>query len=298
MIKIKLLRWGTAFLIALIIWITTYKYAYHTKVLTFPIEVRHNSKIFIYNNLDNIELKLTLQGSEEVFQGLKKIPIVVNLPDLRTPIEGKKVLILKENITLPEQLTLIDYSPKKISLDIDIIRRKTVSINVIDELTNPNDKTQTIQRMSFLPKKIAIIGPSKIVDNIYDISTTYISYDKIIKNNGAVTGELYPLYNRLKLEQNTVNILYDIALPSKTITLAKKLKLTVSQDIILPTNKILPIVKASIKGPKEIIDKLKQEDYEFFIDYQEENTLLDIKFWSKYKALKILFMSPKKYSIR
>ena len=187
----------------------------------------------------------------------------------------KKILILEKDIILPEKLILVDYTPKEIELDIDIIRRKRVQINVIDELTNPDDETQEIQRVSFLPKDIAIVGPSKIVDNIYDISTNYISYKKIKKNNGTVTGELYPLYKRLKLEQNTVNILYDIALPSKTVTLTKKLKLTTSEEFILPTDKVLPMIKATVKGPKSIIEKLQPEDYEFFIDYKPEKALLE-----------------------
>ena len=297
MIKTRFIQWATAFFVALSIWVTTYKYAHNTKVLVSPVEVRHDANNFIYNNLDNIELKLTLKGSEEAFQGVESIPLIIKLPSYRAPINGKRIPILKKDIILPEKLSLVDYTPKEIELDIDIIRRKRVQVNIIDELTNPDDETQEIRRVSFLPKDIAISGPSKIVDNIYDISTSYISYKKIIKNNGTVTGKLYPLYKRLKLEQDTVNILYDIALPSKTVILSKRLKLTSSKEFTLASNKILPIIKATVKGPKSIIEKLQPEEYEFFIDYKPEKALLEIKFWSKYKSINVLFISPKQYSV-
>ena len=155
-------------------------------------------------------IRLQLSGSGALIKSIRPEQIRIRA-DLATALPGSNTYsITRENITLPPGVTLINIDPPAVVVNLDILIKKTLAIQVDWVGKLQDDLIMTFVRL--IPEKIDVTGGSRILENISTIYTEPIPLDSI-KKSGNITAKLalYPASLKTSVEsKDKISIDYEI----------------------------------------------------------------------------------------
>jgi diadenylate cyclase len=178
--------------------------------LDVPLEyVNRDPKMEILETSVNT-IRLQLSGSGALIKSIRPEQIRIRA-DLATALPGSNTYsITRENITLPPGVTLINIDPPAVVVNLDILIKKTLAIQVDWVGKLQDDLIMTFVRL--IPEKIDVTGGSRILENISTIYTEPIPLDSI-KKSGNITAKLalYPASLKTSVEsKDKISIDYEI----------------------------------------------------------------------------------------
>ena len=285
-------------LIAVIIWVIIYDKATIEKEFeNIPIQFVTD----FYNEVEEAHVyrtTLNIEGPEDILSTLKSEDIIasINLPK-QLIYSSQYYINLAEllQVDLPDSCTIENISPKGIIVNIDIITNKIVPIKLQYQERNPNDPDKFIRIKEVNPANALLYGPSKKLEGIKEVKTSFISYKQIETNNGVVSADLLPSFEEIvKLSTNTTRLTFDLdyVLLEKVIT--KPVKFLLGSQQKLPDFNYK--IKATLLSEEKYLKKLKEEDYEFFV-IPEGKRKGEIFFWSRDSHISVKDIFPKKITL-
>ncbi len=221
--------------------------------------------------------------------------------DLQDFKDGKrKINIRRDDVDVPREVQLITISPVEIDLEIDKLVSKKVEI--IPLIDNPDKGYEIVDTPKIEPSKVLLKGPEQVLNKLNEVYTTKISLEGE-KSNFTIQ---VPLQLPSPLIQLPDNQLVKVTIDINEIVLIKEFK---EVEIILKNfedkkYEIISELKVDLifEGPYNLINSLKSEDLEIFIDAinikNKKLNKLDINvIYPNPESIKLTKISPEKIRI-
>ena len=162
--------------IAIILWFFVILSGRSERTLDIPVNfVNLPDKLEIIDFPQTVSI--IIEGQERMFKDLKKsnVHAVIDLSDAKT---GKSFFtITRDNIELPNMLTIKNIDPETVSLKIEDQSSKTV--NVIPDIVGTPEKGFAIVEVISTPDSFIIEGPKSLVRKIRRVKTEPIDINGI-----------------------------------------------------------------------------------------------------------------------
>jgi diadenylate cyclase len=130
---------------------------------------------------------LNLSGSGALIKSIRPDQVQVKL-DLSKAVVGKNSFtITSDNISLPPGITLRNVTPPEVDVDLDIIIKKELPVQV-DWVGKLSDSL-ILSEAKYEPEKVEISGAKRILDDISTIYTEKVPLDNL-KGKGTITVNL------------------------------------------------------------------------------------------------------------
>jgi len=225
----------------------------------------------IITNKPPEQINLRLSGPRSQLSSISNSNLVVNL-DLGDVKSGvSKFEIQVSQINLPREVDIVSISPAEVTLNID--EKMTKTINVEPNISEPDKGYRIVGEPIVYPNKVKIRGPKIIVSDLEKMETNPIS----------ITGEKskfsiqVPLQSPSSLIQIIGPELVRVTVNIEEITLQKEFR-DVDIGVRNFHKKNYSISGESktdlvFEGPYSLINELKSNDIEVYIDGNNLNSL-------------------------
>lgn len=259
-------RLALAFFLAVAMWFTANYESGLEKNVEIPINYLNLPSDFVLSNKPYLpsNIKLRIKGTRSQVSSVLKTNTSIDV-DLRDKTRGIFThRIDPESVNLPRNVQIVSISPREISLDIDTIVKKFVSVKA--EIGTPSPGYRIEGEVEIRPSTVRIEGPGKIIRNIKEVKTVLVSIEKE-KSAFSVDAGLISPDSRVEFpEVQTVKININII----EIFIEKTFKGLKVKARKIPGDKKISIKPevADIKfqGPRSLINKLYGDDIKIYID--------------------------------
>ncbi|MEA2012052.1 MAG: CdaR family protein [Verrucomicrobiota bacterium] len=265
LIKEDFPRKFTAILFAVIIWYAVYR-QFHD-IATFrdiPVHIE-GTKSQVILSYSPHSITVRVKGAKKRLQKMSNIDIKVNL-ELDSDIPTTYHLPIEENnITLPYGMSVLDIKPSRIIVNTDVYISKDVPVRV--ETRGKLSSGFEYIKSSVIPAQVKILGPSKIINEIIDVTTEPIFLDQNVISDFEIYTKLIQKKNIETMTPSSVSVAVEIAEVSATRGLTNLPITTLNkEESILYSVVPLPTVNITIKGRKKILETLDKNSVRPFVD--------------------------------
>lgn len=155
------MRW-VILIAAILVWVNIYAFIDQTKVFAAPLTVDFlKSDLAVANPVTTIDA--TVSGSLREMGNLSASSLQFSVDASHITSVGKYTLEVKPKVT-PKKLKVLNYSPKELTLTVESISSKTVTVVALAQ-GNPQDKF-SVQSLTAVPSQVTVIGAPTLLDKI------------------------------------------------------------------------------------------------------------------------------------
>ncbi len=289
-----------AVIIAISLWIVANLEFDIERNINIPIHFVNLKNDLVIVNKPPEKINLRMRGPRSKLSSFATSNISINY-DLQDFKDGKrKINIRRDDVDVPREVQLITISPVEIDLEIDKLVSKKVEI--IPLIDNPDKGYEIVDTPKIEPSKVLLKGPEQVLNKLNEVYTTKISLEGE-KSNFTIQ---VPLQLPSPLIQLPDNQLVKVTIDINEIVLIKEFK---EVEIILKNfedkkYEIISELKVDLifEGPYNLINSLKSEDLEIFIDAinikNKKLNKLDINvIYPNPESIKLTKISPEKIRI-
>lgn len=148
-------------------------------------------------------VSVNIEGQERLLKNLKQneINAVINLSDAKA---GKSFYTLThENIKRPQTLEITSIEPQTISITIEKLLKKTVSVQ--PAVVGVPEHGFVIVEIKVTPEEIVIEGPRNIISKIYNVKTEPIDITGL-KNNVQFKAKINMTNSTIRVPEQKVDV--------------------------------------------------------------------------------------------
>jgi YbbR domain-containing protein len=148
-------------------------------------------------------VSVNIEGQERLLKNLKQneINAVINLSDAKA---GKSFYTLThENIKRPKTLEVTSIEPQTISITIEKLLKKTVSVQ--PAVVGVPEHGFVIVEIKVTPEEIVIEGPRNIISKIYNVKTEPIDITGL-KNNVQFKAKINMVNSTIRVPEQKVDV--------------------------------------------------------------------------------------------
>jgi hypothetical protein len=172
---------------------------------------------------------------------------------------------IPENTWLGSGTSIIDISPRKISLNVEKIKIKNIKVEAVTDLTFQKGYGLATP-IKIYPDSVLVAGPKGIIERTSSVKTKKISYKSLDRNTKIIT-ELDDLPG-FEYQQNQVELTFDVQ--RIVDNLVEGIKVVVKnipkdRDVVLIPN----IINCSLRGGINIIGKITSDQITASIEYRD-----------------------------
>ena len=251
-------------LISIILWTVVSGERHEEWSYLVPLEiVNQPEELTITNDVPGF-LDLRLQGSHSFIKGLNPKDLAVQI-DISNVTSGRNIYpITAALVNTPRGATVSRINPSYISLDIEKVARKKVSLRA--DLTGRPATDFFLESTEVTPSSIEISGAESVVKAIRRLKTATIDISGAIKNISKsvpidISGKKIKLVKNEPVEVKVMikEVLEKLEIKKivpKAINLDARYKVTLSP-------KLMHIL---VEGPKSIVSTLKERGVDITVD--------------------------------
>ncbi len=157
-----------SFILAIILWFYAIGQQKSEIIFNIPLEIKTKENMIAFNQSTEF-VTITLRGQQNVIKGISKsqFKITVNLNESTPGIINYR--LSPKNVSIPEEIEIIDIEPEQFTAKIDYIDFKIVPVNIIQEGKVPAG--YFIEKISAEPEMVRIEGVKSKIEKISFIET-------------------------------------------------------------------------------------------------------------------------------
>jgi hypothetical protein len=172
---------------------------------------------------------------------------------------------IPENTWLGSGTSIIDISPRKISLDVEKIKIKKIKVEAVTDLTFQKGYGLATH-IKIYPDSVLVAGPKSAIEKTFSVKTKKISFKSLDRNTKIIT-ELDDLPG-FEYQQNQVELTFDVQRIVDNLVEGSKVvvkNIPRDRDVVLIPN----FINCSLRGGINIIGKITSDQITASIDYRD-----------------------------
>lgn len=220
---------------------------------TVPVTVQGlSSERLLVSSLP--EVRVTARGMRSIMNGIKKeeIRVYVAIPDQEV---GERLLPVQ--VEVPFGVQVVSISPEKVTVDLDALTEKQVSVRVL--VRGEAAPGFTYKDPTVTPEQVTLKGPGRLLDDIMDVQA-------VVEVNGVqsdisqqVKVQLATNNDRVTVTPDTVQVLLPVVTsgPVKTVALDVAVEGEVAEGFEVKRQSVEPNT-LRVTGSEQLMANLRE----------------------------------------
>jgi len=262
-------RLALAAFLAIVMWFAANYESDLEKDVEIPVNYLNLPEDFIISNRPYLPsyVKLRIKGTRSQVSSVLKTNTSINI-DLTDRGKGISAhRINPESVSLPINVQIVRISPREIVLEIDTIREKFVPVKLETGEPPPGYKIEGYPEIN--PSRVRIKGPEKVIRDINEAKTVYVSLAKEKTTFSIDVGIVSPDSRVVFVETQTVKAtvkISELEIEKNFKNLKVKIK-NAPEDgkyTMRPEE-----VNIKFQGPRSLINNLHGDSIEIYADIKD-----------------------------
>ncbi len=260
----------TALFFAVLIWLSVNNQLQdHIVLQGVPVVLEYDPNSVIPES-DMFTVDVKVRGQSNILQTLQTsdINIRATIGPVTQDMPFYSVPLSPDNASSPFGTKVVEIVPNRIQVGIDrIVRRQNV--NVAPRFKGSLPKGYARARTKVFPRTISLRGPSKIVQDMGEVTTKPITLDESLDADfeREVSLERIP---KVSFGTETVHVTVEVSRSSIERPFSElPLHLMLPPGNLLRTAEPPPTISVTLRGPQIVLDELKPTDIRAFVDVSD-----------------------------
>lgn len=257
----------TALFFAVLIWFSVNNQLQdHIVLQGVPVVLEYDPNSVIPES-DMFTVDVKVRGQSNILQTLQTsdVNIRASIGPVSRDMPFYSVPLSPENASSPFGTKVVEIIPNRIQVGIDrIVRRQNVK--VVPRFKGSLKKGYSLARTKVIPKTVSLRGPSKIVQDVDEITTEPILLEESLDADFETDARLERI-PKVSLSTESVHVSVELSRSSIERPFSD-----LPLHLLLPPDKPLraaeppPKVSVTLRGPQIVLEKLKSTAIRAFVD--------------------------------